>query len=189
MPGYNPCLGEVEVKNDTFQNYQDFLNSENVHFSTFSTQVDTLAALRTTKQELDVLEDWVTATAGEEPVISVVAFRGSIRSEAHYIRSSSPTLTQGTGIVERLGIISTFSEFCVHKLIFFSFNALDHFLAFFLIWIHHPSTLGKADNFSCFGEKLPNLSTSMKASAFIDTDHILICMKYLWLQEMVFLKD
>jgi hypothetical protein len=85
-------------------------DERNVYFSTYATQVDTMAALRTTKQEEDQLFQLATSTAGKQPVLSVIAFRGNVRSEAHYIRSDSTTLTGGTGVVERLGLLVTLGE-------------------------------------------------------------------------------
>lgn len=83
-------------------------NDRNVFFATFSTVTDTMAALRSTKIEEDQLFD-LTKALNEEQVLSVIAFRGNVRSEAQYIRSAS-TITGGTGIVERLGLLVTMGE-------------------------------------------------------------------------------
>lgn len=41
---------------------------------------------------------------GAKKVMSVVAFRGPIRSEAQYVRSNDPQETSGTGIVDQLAL-------------------------------------------------------------------------------------
>jgi len=62
-----------------------------------------MTALRTTKLEEDLMFELAKQSVGEQ-VISVIAFRGEIRSEAQYIRSSS-SITGGQGVVNRLGLI------------------------------------------------------------------------------------
>jgi len=67
-----------------------------------------MAALRSTKVEEDQLFDLAKAL-NKEQILSVIAFRGDIRSEAQYIRSTS-SITGGMGIVERLGLLITLGE-------------------------------------------------------------------------------
>ncbi|KDD75899.1 hypothetical protein H632_c447p1 [Helicosporidium sp. ATCC 50920] len=108
VPGLNPCLGDVDLGNQTL-NYEQFLQASGVTFSTFSVTVDTMAALHTTKAEMDSLWNSIQGTQ-QRQVMSVIAFRGENRSEARYIRSNSPSDTGGTGIAEEMGLVVSFAR-------------------------------------------------------------------------------
>jgi hypothetical protein len=85
--------------------------------------VDTMTALRTTKLEEDLMFALAKQQAGEQ-VISVIAFRGNIRSEAQYIRSAS-TITGGQGVVNRLGLIVTMDTGNLTALSWYNFDGCN----------------------------------------------------------------
>jgi len=66
-------------------------------------ETDTMAALRTTVLEEQQLSN-LAASLLQEPVVSVIAFRGNVTSPPMYIRSNDPSLTTETGIVDQLGL-------------------------------------------------------------------------------------
>lgn len=67
-----------------------------------------LSDLNNTKLEEDLLFQ-LAKSSGVDQVVSVVAFRGTVRSTPQYIRSASST-TGGQGIVSRLGLLVTMGE-------------------------------------------------------------------------------
>lgn len=83
-------------------------------FATFAVKVDTLTALRTTRAEEDQLFDAAIALASVNAafkgVLSIIAFRGTLRSEVKYIRSDSPETTGGTGVVTKLALLLDFDR-------------------------------------------------------------------------------
>ena len=93
LPGPNPCLTSVTYQGATVD-YRSYLNDRDVVFATFAVQVDTLAAVRMTAAEQQQLFAAVKAS-GMKHVISVAAFRGQNRSEAHYIESDTSALGAG----------------------------------------------------------------------------------------------
>ncbi|KAL4534227.1 hypothetical protein Ndes2437B_g03515 [Nannochloris sp. 'desiccata'] len=121
-PGLNPCLADVYV-NGSVANYQEILNENNVYFSTYSMSVDSMTALRTTKLEEDLMFALAKQSGGEQ-VISAIAFRGNIRSEAQYIRSAS-SVTGGQGVVQRLGLIVTLDNGNLTNLNWYNFDGCN----------------------------------------------------------------
>jgi hypothetical protein len=85
--------------------------------------VDTMTALRTTKLEEDLMFALAKAQTAEQ-VISVIAFRGNIRSEAQYIRSAS-SITGGQGVVQRLGLIVTMDNGNLTNLNWYNFDGCN----------------------------------------------------------------
>ena len=67
-----------------------------------------MTALRTTRLEEDLLFN-AAKNGSSDQVVSVIAFRGMMRSEAQYTRSAS-SITGGQGVVEKLGLIAAFGE-------------------------------------------------------------------------------
>lgn len=82
-------------------------SSQGVTFTTYQLTVDSLAAVRTTKAEEDVLWDPIQGVQKTE-VLSVITFRGQNRSDPRYIRSNSAAQTGGTGIVQQTSLIIGF---------------------------------------------------------------------------------
>jgi hypothetical protein len=113
FPGLNPCLGNVTFEGET-TNYREYLARFGVMFSTFAVKVDTLTALRTTRAEEDQLFDAAIALASVNAafkgVLSIIAFRGTLRSEVKYIRSDSTEATGGTGVVTKLALLLNFDR-------------------------------------------------------------------------------
>ncbi len=83
-----------------------------------------MTSLRTTKLEEDLLFEQAKQQIGGEAVISVIAFRGNIRSEAQYIRSASST-TVGQGVVTRLGLIATMDTGNLTALNWYNFDGCN----------------------------------------------------------------
>lgn len=113
FPGLNPCLGDVTYNNQT-ENYQAYLAKFGVMISTFAVKVDTLSVLRSTRAEEDQLFDAAIALAQANSafskVLSIIAFRGTVRSEVKYIRSDQPSVTGGTGVVDQLALLLVFDR-------------------------------------------------------------------------------
>jgi hypothetical protein len=65
---------------------------------------DTITSLNTSRLQEDLLFQLARGLSPDQ-VISVIAFRGNIRSQPQYIRSAAPSLTGGQGVVERLGLL------------------------------------------------------------------------------------
>ena len=82
-----------------------------------------MTALRTTKLEEDLMFNLAKQSAGEQ-VISVIAFRENIRSEAQYIRSAS-SITGGQGVVQRLGLIVTLDNGNLTNLNWYNFDGCN----------------------------------------------------------------
>ena len=82
-----------------------------------------MTALRTTKLEEDLMFNLAKTQAAEQ-VISVIAFRGNIRSEAQYIRSAS-SITGGQGVVNRLGLIVTMDSGNLTSLNWYNFDGCN----------------------------------------------------------------
>lgn len=83
----------------------------NVYFASFLLETDTMAALRTTVLEEQQLSNLASSLL-QEPVVSVVAFRGNVTSPPMYIRSNDPSLTTETGIVDQLGLTIALGKTC-----------------------------------------------------------------------------
>jgi hypothetical protein len=79
-----------------------------VHFATYNARIDRLTVLKTTfPEELQL----TTHTRADAPLlISAVAFRGAVRSEARYVVSGAPALTGGTGFMATLSLMARFGE-------------------------------------------------------------------------------
>lgn len=74
-----------------------------VLFATYAIQVDTLAAVMVVRAEIDQLFDAIPTI--DKKVLSVVAFRNGVRSEAQYVRSADPKETGGTGITDTMTLV------------------------------------------------------------------------------------
>ena len=74
-------------------------------FATYLVKVDSIAAVRTTRAEMDQIWQRLVAGGTDVEVVSVIAFRGQNRSEAQYIRSNVTVQTEGTGIVNQLSLL------------------------------------------------------------------------------------
>eukprot|EP00887_Chlorella_sp_A99_P005808 scaffold1.g5808.t1 len=107
LTGPNPCLQAFNV-NGTTVNYTQYLEERNVVFATYAIQVDVMAALRTVRAEFDQM--WNDIPLTQKRVVSVVAFRNNVRSEARYVRSSDPKETGGTGVVESMALEAVFDN-------------------------------------------------------------------------------
>ncbi|KIZ07612.1 hypothetical protein MNEG_0342 [Monoraphidium neglectum] len=84
------------------------LTSLGVHFAAYNTRIDKLSVLKTTFPEQLALT--AASAEGAPLVISVVAFRSNVRSEARYVVSGAPAITGGTGFVSTLSLMSKFGE-------------------------------------------------------------------------------
>lgn len=84
-------------------------SQQGVTFTTFQLTIDSMAAIRTTKAEEDVLWDPILGLQQTE-VLSVIAFRGQNRSDPRYIRSNNAGQTSGTGIVQQMSLLIGFDQ-------------------------------------------------------------------------------
>jgi hypothetical protein len=93
--------------------------SMGVHFASYHARIDKLSVLKTTfPEQLALTAD---GRPGAPLLISVVAFRGAVRSEPRYVVSGAPSLTGGTGFVSTLSLMSRFGE-------------LRRFVALVVVW-------------------------------------------------------
>eukprot|EP00877_Chromochloris_zofingiensis_P007076 jgi/Chrzof1/2621/Cz11g22220.t1 len=65
------------------------------------------------------------AKAGTAPVISIVAFRADVRSDARYVASFAPSITQGTGFVTSLALTAKFQTGTLKYLQFYNLTCND----------------------------------------------------------------
>lgn len=114
LPGLNPCVGDVQLSDGSVINYRNTLAQNGVYFTTYAVQVDTLAAVRTSEEEETQLLAYATAE-NKPQVLTVIAFRNNLRSEARYVRSQSPE-SGGTGTVEKMAILLQMGELIRSKL-------------------------------------------------------------------------
>ncbi|KIZ06344.1 hypothetical protein MNEG_1608 [Monoraphidium neglectum] len=99
------------------------LTAMGVHFSAYSARIDRLSVFKTTfPEELSLTADALPDTP---LVISVVAFRGLVRSEARYVVSGAPALTRGMGFVSTLSLMSKFELGVLKYLQFYNLTCND----------------------------------------------------------------
>ncbi|GBG00176.1 hypothetical protein Rsub_12933 [Raphidocelis subcapitata] len=99
------------------------LTALGVRFAAFSARLDQLSVLRTTFAEQLAL----AAAAGPRApqVVSAVAFRGGVRSEARYVASGDAAVTGGTGFVATLSLMSKFERGVLRYLQFYNLTCND----------------------------------------------------------------
>lgn len=131
-PSLNTAFSDSTTHHHTIPPHILHQTSKNVLFSTYGIGVDTMTALRNTKVEEDQLYDYVTAATGVEQVVSVIAFRGNIRSEAQYVRSNS-AITGGTGVVKGLGLIVTMRTSLEHYFFVIHHHMILYIMLFILL--------------------------------------------------------
>eukprot|EP00775_Hariotina_reticulata_P008584 gene8584-8766_t len=91
------CLDEMFV---------NFKTAKGAMFATFNVKVDRLTVMKTSLAEELILTG--RAPAGSPKVISVVAFRHNVRSDARHMVSLEPSITKGTGFVPQMSVIAKF---------------------------------------------------------------------------------
>uniref|UniRef100_A0A383W183 Pherophorin domain-containing protein n=1 Tax=Tetradesmus obliquus TaxID=3088 RepID=A0A383W183_TETOB len=111
--GLQPCDPAVQAN----------LTALGAMFATYQVRADRLTALKTSFLEELMLTS--KAPAGSPKVISVVAFRNNVRSEARYIASFEPSVTAGTGFVPSLALLAKFELGNLRYLQFFNLTCND----------------------------------------------------------------
>ncbi|GBF91542.1 hypothetical protein Rsub_04282 [Raphidocelis subcapitata] len=112
--GLHPCNGTQLQAN---------LTQLGVHFATYNARIDRLTVLKTTFPEELTLT--ARARAGAPLLVSAVAFRGAVRSEARYVVSGEPTITGGTGFVATLSLMARFDMGVLKYLQFYNLTCND----------------------------------------------------------------